>query len=433
MVIDEYFCNPDGTLSSAQLSVSHGRFAFLGSSTGDHINIDTPFARIRGSANHGAIGVVTVATLTFALMHDLRASVPELEFLLDDLLTYKDMQHGTFELVIKGPAPRVLTVDDPEITFVINPSATGLNVQQVTNTPAEMAALLAASQEAHATYLIGLADPLITGSVPGQRAHGQGGPFDVVQLALDLNARIFSSHHSHGLNSATPNFSVVDPADAVVPITVSIGTAVLRVEESDLNGTGSTPSGGVERGVSTGLSFATGADAISLSFAASQSPVVSGLDGAAELTWQRDTVGDPSGRTLLGKIGGVTVITLTLTGEVTAAGGGITMTPTVTVVLSGSFLHQNNADSLTITGLVVNATDRDGEITTGTITVTVVDDRPTVEIVAAGADGTPATDSIAEGGFPERDVDAERRCRRRGLDHGVGGGSAEAGCGAAER
>ena len=121
MVIDEYFCNPDGTLSSAQLSVSQGRFAFLGSSTGDHINIDTPFARIRGSANHGAIGVVTVATLTFALMHDLRASVPELEFLLDDLLTYKDMQHGTFELVIKGPAPRVLTVDDPEITFVIIP------------------------------------------------------------------------------------------------------------------------------------------------------------------------------------------------------------------------------------------------------------------------------------------------------------------------
>ena len=143
----------------------------------------------------------------------------------------------------------------------------------------------------------------------------------------------------------------------------------------------------------------TGSDAISLSFAASQTPVVSGLDNTASITWQLDA-GDPSGRTLLGKIGGVTVITLTLTGDVTAAGGGDTATPTVTAVLSDNFPHENapDADSLTITGLVVNATDTDGEITTGTVNVTVVDDAPIVEIVAAVADGTPATDSVAEGG-----------------------------------
>ena len=84
----------------------------------------------------------------------------------------------------------------------------------------------------------------------------------------------------------------------------------------------------------------------------------------------------------------------------TAAGGGDTARPTVTAVLSDNFPHQNapDADSLTITGLVVNATDRDGEITTGTVNVTVVDDAPNVEIVAAVADGTPATDSIPEGG-----------------------------------
>ena len=262
-----------------------------------------------------------------------------------------------------------------------------------------MAALLAASQEAHATYLIGLADPLITGSVPGQRAHGQGGPFDVVQLALDLNARIFSSHHSHGLNSATPNFSVVDPADAVVPITVSIGTAVLRVEESDLNGTGSTPSGGGETSGVDGSVVCDGGgrDLAELCGEPVTGGERAGRDGGADMAaghrrrsersdatgqdWRRDgDHADADGR---------------------GHGGGwwYTVTPTVTVVLSGNFLHQNpDADSLTITGLVVNATDRDGEITTGTVNVTVVDDRPTVEIVAAGADGTPATDSIAEGG-----------------------------------
>ena len=108
----------------------------------------------------------------------------------------------------------------------------------------------------------------------------------------------------------------------------STGTASLTVEESDLStgATGSTPSGTGETSVPTGLSFVTGSDAISLSFAASQSPVVSGLDDTASITWQRDLASDPSGRTLLGKIGGVTVITLTLTGDVTAAGGGDTAT-----------------------------------------------------------------------------------------------------------
>ena len=72
----------------------------------------------------------------------------------------------------------------------------------------------------------------------------------------------------------------------------------------------------------------------------------------------------------------------------------------MTATLSDNFPHENapDADSLTITGLVVNATDTDGEITTGTVNVTVVDDRPNVEIVAAVADGTPTTDSVAEGG-----------------------------------
>ena len=193
MVLDEYVCNPDGTLSSAHLYVSQGRFAFVASRTGDHLIIDTPFARIRGSAHSGAIGVVTLAALTFVLTQDLQAAAPDLEFLLDDLLSYKDMQHGTFELVIKGPTPRVITVDDPEVTFVVNPSETGSNVQQVTNTPAEMAALLEASQQAHATYLVGLADPFTAGSVSGQRAALGSGAYDVVQLAINLNTRPFSN------------------------------------------------------------------------------------------------------------------------------------------------------------------------------------------------------------------------------------------------
>ena len=195
-------------------------------------------------------------------------------------------------------------------------------------------------------------------------------------------------------DSDSHTITVTDGAD-----TTSTGTAVLTVEESDLNGTGSTPAGPDETDTDAGLSFTTGTDAISLSFAASQAPTVSGLDDLASLTWTLDA-GDATGRTLLGKIGADTVIKLTLTNDVTAAGGGDVATPTVTATLSDNFPHENapNVDSLTITGLVVNATDTDGEITTGTVNVTVIDDHPDVAIVAAVADGTPATDSIAEGG-----------------------------------
>ena len=80
------------------------------------------------------------------------------------------------------------------------------------------------------------------------------------------------------------------------------------------------------------------------------------------------------------------MIKLTLTGDVTATGGGDVATPTVTAVLLDNFPHENapDFDSLTISGLVVNATDTDGEITTGTVNVTVVDDQPDIEIAAVG-------------------------------------------------
>ena len=122
MALDEFACHADGTLRSAQLSVARGQFAFVTSRGGDNLTIDTPFARIRGTANGGAIGVLTLVALTFVLMQDLRADTPNLEFVLDDLISYRDMEHGTFQLVIKGPVPRTITVDNPEVSVVVSPT-----------------------------------------------------------------------------------------------------------------------------------------------------------------------------------------------------------------------------------------------------------------------------------------------------------------------
>ena len=660
MGLDEFVCNPDGVPSSALFNLTQGTFAFVAGRLAKNggLRVHTPFGTIRGDAQGGLIGVLTLVALTLTLLEEVEASPNnDVAFALDDIIDYKDLQHGTFEIVTKEAVPRVITVDDPEVSVVVRQTPAGFNVQQITNTSADMAALMAASHEANAAYRIGLADPFTTGSVGGRASLGSGffdgavgalnsfvrtassGPNDggsenpnlfdepwqpttpkllsastalalvgdegliavgsneatfagtlpftfgaggtgsinfasmdgvvgvvgqesviyswdestntltatvnagaragltLFTIDLDPQTGTFTATllanviHPPGANEVVPSatltftvtdglgtsttgalivsfrdatptaiddagriavedaagsiggnvlandlqgadgavlthvrlpggslvtiadgsegppgvFSFVVPAigtytfqangawtfdpvnnqvspvdasfayritdgdgdidEAVQPITVvdgldatSSGTAVLSVEESDL-GTGSTPAGVDETATSTGLSFKSGSDAITLSFAAIQSPSVSGLDNLATLTWVLDPA-DPSGRTLLGQIGNVSVIKLTLTGDVTATGGGDVATPTVTAVLLDNFPHENapDFDSLTISGLVVNATDTDGEITTGTVNVTVVDDQPDIEIVAAVPDGSPVTDSVAEGG-----------------------------------
>ena len=356
---------PTARCARRTLSVARGQFAFITSRGGDNLTIDTPFARIRGTANGGAIGVLTLVALTFVLMQDLRADTPNFEFVLDDLISYKDMEHGTFQLVIKGPAPRVITVDNPEVSVVVSPTG----VEQVVNTAADMAALLAASQDAHATYSAGQADPLTTGSVGGTRASlGSGDFVEPIQVALGQEPPP-PPRGGEQLPAIVPTFPEDTPVTTPVPvIAASIGSGSLTVSESDLDVVGSTPGGNGETSTSTGLSFVSGDKAIALSFAANQNPTVSGLDEGASISWTLDPA-DPTGRTLLGTIGGVPVIKLTLTGDLTAAANGDIATPTITAVLIGLLPHQDapDADSLTITGLVVNATDADGQIISGTI------------------------------------------------------------------
>ena len=214
-------------------------------------------------------------------------------------------------------------------------------------------------------------------------------------MALNLSATTAVQGRRGDNPTGFPTFLSTPPSTTPIPVVAaSSGTGSLTVRESDLDVVGSTPGGNGETSTSTGLSFVSGDKAVSLSFAANQNPSVSGLDEGASISWTLDPA-DPTGRTLLGTIGGVTVITLTLTGDLTAVAGGDVATPTITAVLTGFLPHQNapDADSLTITGLVVNATDADGQIISGTINVTVVDDAPlavddTAQVVAEDAAGT---------------------------------------------
>ncbi len=51
--------------------------------------------------------------LTFSLKKEVKAADPNVTYLDDDNITYKDLEHGAFELVTKEAVPRHIIVEDP--------------------------------------------------------------------------------------------------------------------------------------------------------------------------------------------------------------------------------------------------------------------------------------------------------------------------------
>src|SRR6516165_9400388 len=95
MALNEFVC--DGTSNSALFSFSKGVFAFIAgkvAKTGG-LRIDTPFARIRGAAQDGGIGILTLAALAFSTIREIQAASRSDAFLDDGAITYKESSpHG---------------------------------------------------------------------------------------------------------------------------------------------------------------------------------------------------------------------------------------------------------------------------------------------------------------------------------------------------
>ena len=89
-------------------------------------------------------------------MKEAEAADPNVTFLDDGNITYKDLEHGAFELVTKEVIPRYLLVEDPGQTIILRSQGSSVSVSQSTNSAARMAELQAAQQEALATFEKGL-------------------------------------------------------------------------------------------------------------------------------------------------------------------------------------------------------------------------------------------------------------------------------------
>jgi hypothetical protein len=128
--------------------------------------IDTPLAQIRSTAPGLGFGSLVLTFLAFAVARESKAHDADPAFLDDGHINYKDLPHGVFEIHTKGdPAhgipPQVIIVDDPGVTIVIHPRGSGVSVQEVVNSPTQMAQLQSAYQGALSTYLQGQMDPFI--------------------------------------------------------------------------------------------------------------------------------------------------------------------------------------------------------------------------------------------------------------------------------
>jgi VCBS repeat-containing protein len=116
---------------------------------------DRPFASLSGRIHARGFGMLWLTALTFSMMKEANAADPNVVFLDDGSIAYKDMDHGSFELVTKEPVPRHFFVEDPGETIILRAEGPSVSVSRVTNSSARMAELQAAQQEALATLAKG--------------------------------------------------------------------------------------------------------------------------------------------------------------------------------------------------------------------------------------------------------------------------------------
>ncbi|MBR0972889.1 VCBS domain-containing protein [Bradyrhizobium japonicum] len=173
MELREFASASDVTSGSTVVAVSSGSFAFAAGRLANSgtLTVDTPVGSVRGRSYATGFGILTLAALTFSMMEDAQAADPDATFLDDDTITYKDLQHGTFELITKEPVPRHIIVDDPGETFVLHKTGSSVSVNQVANSAARMEELQAAQQDVLANLTrgpTGSSTPPFAGSLSPQ-------------------------------------------------------------------------------------------------------------------------------------------------------------------------------------------------------------------------------------------------------------------------
>ncbi|WFU84044.1 VCBS domain-containing protein [Bradyrhizobium sp. CIAT3101] len=135
--------------------------------------LDAPATQIRERASAGGFGMLSLTALLLSMIKEVEAADPNVTFLDDDTIAYKDLAHGAFELTTKEAIPRHIIVEDPGQTVVLSKVGSGVSVNQLDNSATRMEELRAVQQEALENF------------AKGYGTHGSGTPPFVKSLPLE--------------------------------------------------------------------------------------------------------------------------------------------------------------------------------------------------------------------------------------------------------
>src|SRR5262249_47849317 len=90
------------------------------------LRIDTPFARIRGAAQDGGIGILTLAALAFSTIREIQATSRSDAFLVDGTITYKDLAISTFAGRIAIDAGNIINANQANAGVGITGTTSGV-------------------------------------------------------------------------------------------------------------------------------------------------------------------------------------------------------------------------------------------------------------------------------------------------------------------
>jgi VCBS repeat-containing protein len=387
MGLTEFVCDPHGTSNSVLFSLARGAFAFIAGQAAKTSNfrIDTPFARIRGAAQDGGIGILTLAALAFSSIREIQAASRPDPFLDDDVITYKGLG-GTFE--IKTKDGRVHVVDDPGETIVVDPSGA---VTRIPNSSSRMAELQQAAQQTAALSL-------------GQQGAAPGGSstptFDTPLQLQPINFSLPQNHDAApqpvtiNITPATSGF--VEPLKTPPPLVVTpvlAADAGLHTITEVLNTTGSNQLHTIPPGAVTFTEFnltTASASVASITWSGGATPpsgLAAVLAGALSMTTDGSSDSGSIAVTFSAADNNFDFLaaneTLTVVYNVTVTDNkGVSLTQPVTITVTGT----NDAPLLAADASGPHTTTEDLN-TTGTLTFTDVDlnDHHTVSTSVASA------------------------------------------------
>ncbi|HET7804035.1 MAG TPA: DUF5801 repeats-in-toxin domain-containing protein, partial [Pseudolabrys sp.] len=414
----------DSARPSALFDISRGTFAFIAGEMAKlgGLRIETPFASLRGRAQSGGIGMLSLASLFFAALESAQAGPTpagiEVGGTEDGQINFRessDIQnapYGIIELTIGG---RTIFIDNPFTEYVVR----GTSVSQLPLTPAQLLQHQVESNNVQSIAALGqgptVGGPSGSGGLPppepppfvtpinifvpsnpggpigptgGGGGPGGNGPNSFIPPQIFDNAPPPPPGHPTAQPNGTPGASILD--ESPLPLTgdgIHVATANLANNFSPPDFGPDGPGGTVFSLVLTGSDVPSGLFALG----------VSGGKGT-------EIALNQSGNTITGSADGKTYFTISIdptTGEVTFASAADT-----------SIWHpipNNSNDTATLTlasadllQVVQTVTDSTGDaasasVDLGTGVFEIRDDGPTAHIALVSEAGVSVDETVPSG------------------------------------